>query len=53
MEEESRVTRLNSDAQEVMKNPQILHGKLLLQGLDSVLEQALTGHSEDDVVDIE
>jgi hypothetical protein len=53
VKKKTRLARLNSDTQEVVKLTEILHSKLLLQRGDNSLKQLWTEGCQDNVINIE
>jgi hypothetical protein len=53
VKKKTRLVRLNSDTQEVVKLTEILHSKLLLQRGDNSLKQLWTGSYQDNFINIE
>ena len=53
MLEETLRLAFDSDAEEVMEGPQVLHRKLLLEGDDCALQEVDGGCHENNVVDVE
>jgi hypothetical protein len=53
VKKKTRLVRLNSDTQEVVKLTEILHSKLLLQRGDNSLKQLWTGGCQDNFINIE
>jgi hypothetical protein len=53
VKKKTRLVRLNSDTQEVVKLTEILHSKLLLQRGDNSLKQLWTGSCQDNFINIE
>jgi hypothetical protein len=52
VKKKTRLVRLNSDTQEVVKRTEILHRKLLLQRGDNALKQLWTGGCQDNVISL-
>jgi hypothetical protein len=52
MEEQPIWTTLDSDAEEVVKRPEVLHGEFPLKSRNSATQKLRAGRSQDDIINI-
>jgi hypothetical protein len=52
VEEQLVRTVLDGDAEEVMKQPEVLYSKLLLQGSDGAAQKLRTGRGQNNIINI-